>query len=846
LVGYSESVSLFVTANAVWADTGSFASNPLPTVFDFIIEVRHETTGSNNYNFGVASAATYPKATGNFREIEFGIQINNNDYFIRELSTITALGIPFSQGDKFRFTSDGTTITLKLNGTTIATKTADQVYCIGVGHNVAVTDETVRISNIDGLDVYTVGAKLEARYAIWPRDESDPTLDVLGNPLQYTGSVPKYATPVDAPCLTFNGTTQRIRSSKVTGTGISKLSVSARVKSGDGQVANEWYYADNKRSWLILVSSSTGYVIAQVSGNGSNRKNYTVETNVNDGVWHKIGFDFDSGEFKLFIDDVEQAVVKTQDDAFTTIFDDTPYITIGALPTNDTAFETYFGGEICDLQIRKNDDLVFWMPMSEGDGNTVYDVANGDSYTITGYASTMWDITQSEFFYNVRYGGNDNCQNFARLSGGIVKYGTAIGTITDGQISPLGNNDAYLISLDSQTGGGNWCEFAVPATFPGSEYAHAWVKAATADDVGKQVSITIASGSAVLFELPVDWTQVSTTLQTYTGNSSFSIRNRPGTHGQPNVNQSCSFYVWRMHSHDSADPNGRNYILGPMDGPNSIQDPIFAPALIDGTSSADPNNAITGLPGLLNSDTYALNLLPEPDAPYQRSAIPGATFDGVGDSVSVNNVDWDFTEDFEYEITAYLPAPTNQFLIGSATGFTLGIVLTPFTSESGLSFQCGGTTANVNKFDVLGAIYAIDSVNVIKFEFESATGNVKATVNGTEYTGNLSNPAGSSQIALGIRRQSDNSSPFAGRIDRFHYSSATTSVEYDFRENNGLIIPDRSGNGNDGTLVVNSSLDQIFAPTALETAYTLGDGRTRPHYVTEDNPNEKDFRTEII
>jgi hypothetical protein len=73
-----------------------------------------------------------------------------------------------------------------------------------------------------------------------------------------------------------------------------------------------------------------------------------------------------------------------------------------------------------------------------------------------------------------------------------------------------------------------------------------------------------------------------------------------------------------------------------------------------------------------------------------------------------------------------------------------------------------------------------------------------------------------------------------------------TFFEYDFRENNGLIIPDRSGNGNDGTLVVNSSLAQIFAPTALETAYTLGDGRTRPHYVTEDSPNETDFRTEII
>jgi hypothetical protein len=190
----------------------------------------------------------------------------------------------------------------------------------------------------------------------------------------------------------------------------------------------------------------------------------------------------------------------------------------------------------------------------------------------------------------------------------------------------------------------------------------------------------------------------------------------------------------------------------------------------------------------------------------------GATLDGVGDSVSVNNVDWDFTEDFQYEITAYLPAPANRYLIGSATAFNNGVQLTPFSGINSLRFVCGGTTNGVNRFDVLGNIYARDSVNEIKFEFEAATGNVKATVNGTEYTGNLSGPSGSSQIALGVRRQSDNADPLACRIDRFYYSSATASVEYDFSKGNTVVVVDQSGNGNDGTVVVNSSLEEIFAP----------------------------------
>jgi hypothetical protein len=171
---------------------------------------------------------------------------------------------------------------------------------------------------------------------------------------------------------------------------------------------------------------------------------------------------------------------------------------------------------------------------------------------------------------------------------------------------------------------------------------------------------------------------------------------------------------------------------------------VAIPALADGSAAAD-GNPLTGLPGLLNSNTYNLNLLPEPDAPYQRSAIPGATFDGT-DYVSAGH------------------------LTGSETVESSGGTSTPSISAGRIDFTAGTC------WDLI--------------------------------------------LSDGTR--------------------------YKFSRNYGLTVPDASGNGNDGTLVVNSSLAQIFAPTALETAYTIGDGRTRPHYVTVDSPNEKDFRTEII
>jgi hypothetical protein len=686
-----------------------------------------------------------------------------------------------------------------------------------------------------------VGYSEGASSTFVPRDESDPANDVLGNPLDYTGTVPKYATPVDAPCLTFDGTTQYVDCGDAftfySATGDKPFRIASRVNidtftvtrpiiskysdvnGGERQFAFEVDSSARLRLFVFDDSSAADYLLWTSQSSLSVNTDYLLE----------VSYDGNASEnsVKLYINGELQNVTFTRSGNYVAMAECTESITVGSRSKDNVPFSGFFDGKIWDIKVYGDSDginLIFWTPFSEGDGNTVYDVVNGNSYTITNYASTMWDNTQSEFFYSFENGcGEAVHYSFAdSLNGWSSSAGADTGELTtfegrkclkvtigandaseriDNLMTELVNGETYNVSF----------YYYIPSTNQGTvlrEAASCWT-----GRNGIQNATTDA------------WTQC----------------------GSPGNFVYDSSVPWRMYYFNGTNLSYESdvyYLADVVIKP--VTTPIAVPALSDNSATVT-SEPITGLPGLLNSDTYNLNLLPEPDAPYQRSAIPGATLDGVGDSVSVNNVDWNFTEDFEYEITAYLPAPTNQFLIGSATSSLRGIALTPFTGPSGLRFICGGFTANVDKFDVLGAVYAIDSVNVIKFEFESATGNVKATINGTEYTGNLSSPSGASnQIALGVRRQSDNADAFAGRIDRFYYSSATTSVEYDFRENNGLIVPDRSGNGNDGTLVVNSSLAQIFAPTPFETAYTLGDGRTRPHYVTVDGPNEKDFRTEII
>jgi hypothetical protein len=410
---------------------------------------------------------------------------------------------------------------------------------------------------------------------IAPRDESDPANDILGNTLDYTGTVPKYATLINAPCLTFDGATQYLH-----------------IPDWDWDLSQDWqisfHIIPDLSANTVVVSSfdsvlfGSNYFVIETDGgfelflggtsNGVDalRAGWSVAGTFVDGEIHLVLLSWESATNTATLEVNGSTIASGSVTSPTT----TQLDGMGILSRRPA---TLSAGSIWNFKY----SLGGWLPLSEGDGNRVYDVVNGNSYTITGYASTMWDITQSQFFYSF--------ENGCRESSGVA-----------------------------------------------------------------------------------------------------------------------------------------------------------IPALADGSAAAD-GNPLTGLPGLLNSDSYNLNLLPQPDAPYQRSAIPGSTFDGT-DYVSAGH------------------------LTGSETVESSGGTSTPSVSAGRIDFTAGTC------WDLI--------------------------------------------LSDGTR--------------------------YKFSRNYGLTVPDASGNGNDGTLIVNSSLSQIFAPTALETAYTLGDGRTRPHYVTVDSPNEKEFRTEII
>jgi hypothetical protein len=684
-----------------------------------------------------------------------------------------------------------------------------------------------------------------------PRDESDPANDVLGNPLDYTGTAPKYATPVDAPCLTFNGSTQTVQiaddpvfdlTTELTFSAWAKNDGAAITSPGE-RLASKYQSTGNLREWSVAITSDEK-IRFTASANG-----FSVESVDSDNVissvdsWHHYAVTYNSGVVTMYVDGVEvPSTIVGVGTVPTSLFNGSAAFEIGSVNEGTTQL---WGGQIFDARVYGTalsaddvaaiynetaieDDPVFWLPLSEGDGDRVYDVVNGNNYEITGYASTMWDNKQSEFFYSFENGCGEAIY-YEDFSDGIGIWAATTGATLEAVEFEGRTCLKYTIvsSGDSQR-----IEFWIPSLVDDEFYDLTFDAFIPSTNVRPELSLVgTVLGSNKGLDILDQWSTISDLNDQ--ADTTKPMRIYPATSGGFRTGTAGDVYYFS------------NFKIVPVTTPAAF------PAL-SGETKTVIGEPITGLPGLLNSDTYNLNLLPQPDAPYQRSAIPGAKFDGVGDYVETPIVDiGGRTLRFTF---VYSSANDQQVFQFSESGGRLIACTINTTANVNADIAITISEAvtvpsdRVNAYQVAGLVvgefYSIEVVlNATATSFESATinGSDLTITSGDAVPYSRWDGTNLTQSRIGLRESG--AWPFGSTISDFSFNGF---FEYDFRENNGLVIPDRSGNGNDGTLVVNSSLDQIFAPTALETAYTLGDGRTRPHYVTVDGPNEKDFRTEII
>lgn len=113
-------------------------------------------------------------------------------------------------------------------------------------------------------------------------------------------------------------------------------------------IYSHYDYQINQRSFMIR--NSNVYFSAIISDDGTTGtghfKTYTSSIAVYDSAWHKIGFTFNAGTLKLFIDGIEDTnPTKNFDGAITTIHDSTADIMLGCDLTSDTP-TTFFTGDL--------------------------------------------------------------------------------------------------------------------------------------------------------------------------------------------------------------------------------------------------------------------------------------------------------------------------------------------------------------------------------------------------------------------------------------------------------------------------------------------------------------------
>jgi hypothetical protein len=272
-----------------------------------------------------------------------------------------------------------------------------------------------------GIDVYT------------PRDESDSTNDVLGNPLTYTGTRPNDASLINSSCLDLNGTNQAVRVADNTDLDITdNLTVCVWAKNNNALLGSTIGILNkgdlvNKREWYFGLNGNEKIVVAFGDSDGA-----FVGTEVSDDAptlneFNHYAFTFYGGVVEIYLNGVNE-----------------PSTTTGAIPVNlnneDGGFSIgglissggllyFWDGQVFDARIYAGDSTVLTAAQilsiyqdginnvefagqslrahyvcAEGAGAGVLDYSgNGNDGTIEN-AVTNWGVTQDVLHFNLLEG----------------------------------------------------------------------------------------------------------------------------------------------------------------------------------------------------------------------------------------------------------------------------------------------------------------------------------------------------------------------------------------------------------------------------------------------------------
>ena len=231
--------------------------------------------------------------------------------------------------------------------------------------------------------------------AFIPADESDPTKDVFGNPLEYTGIAPRDAKLIESNCGTFDATNDYIDTG-ISFNATSSYDIRCRfVRSGIS--SSEYIFSGNDATTdgLSILMMSDGTI--NIRHNVGSSSGQTVNSYA-DGQPHELRAQWDGSEITLTVD--SEVITNSRTGAISTTLN----LVLGARIFSGV--NNVFGGSLFDYQVSANGSELFYYPLAEGSGTAIYDVSGNDNHgTATNITeSSFWGSTQDAFHYNILNG----------------------------------------------------------------------------------------------------------------------------------------------------------------------------------------------------------------------------------------------------------------------------------------------------------------------------------------------------------------------------------------------------------------------------------------------------------
>ncbi|MDD4588816.1 MAG: hypothetical protein PHG06_00105 [Parabacteroides sp.] len=115
----------------------------------------------------------------------------------------------------------------------------------------------------------------------------------------------------------------------------------------EGCLIGQYDTGSSERGWMIGTDQANEKRMrVLLSDNGeytSHIKDYLTTVDVFDNQWHLYGFSWDAGTLRLDVDGIPKAVTKTFDASFTSIYDVSADVIVGARTISDTPAGFYTG-----------------------------------------------------------------------------------------------------------------------------------------------------------------------------------------------------------------------------------------------------------------------------------------------------------------------------------------------------------------------------------------------------------------------------------------------------------------------------------------------------------------------